>query len=119
MLEAGLIALHQEELQGILKMLRHVARLGNDGDPDTASMAFQSRVASLPQRARFTLTQALAGIAAKAPANAPDQSTLLRLAEHVAIRFALESYQRGDVKVDAVRECSTPWAPRLKDSEKF
>ncbi|MGB8849002.1 MAG: hypothetical protein WCC76_04750, partial [Candidatus Acidiferrales bacterium] len=103
-LEAGLIALHQEELQGILKMLRHVARLGNDGDPDTASMAFQSRVASLPQRARFTLTQALAGIAAKAPANAPDQSTLLRLAEHVAIRFALESYQRGDVKVDAVRE---------------
>ncbi len=103
-LEAGLIALHQDELQGILKMLRHVARLGNDGDPDTASMAFQSRVASLPQRARFTLTQALAGIAAKAPANAPDQSTLLRLAEHVAIRFALESYQRGDVKVDAVRE---------------
>jgi len=62
-LEAGLIALHQDELQGILKMLRHVARLGNDGDPDTASMAFQSRVASLPQRARFTLTQALAGIA--------------------------------------------------------
>jgi hypothetical protein len=103
-LEAGLIALHQDELQGILKMLRHVARLGNEGDPDTASMAFQSRVASLPQRARFTLTQALAGIAAKAPANAPDQSTLLRLAEHVAIRFALESYQRGDVKVDAVRE---------------
>ena len=103
-LEAGLIALHQDELQGILKMLRHVARLGNDGDPDTASMAFQSRVASLPQRARFTLTQALAGIAAKAPANVPDQSTLLRLAEHVAIRFALESYQRGDVKVDAVRE---------------
>ncbi len=103
-LEAGLIALHQDELQGILKMLRHVARLGNDGDPDTASMAFQSRVASLPQRARFTLTQALAGIAAKAPANVPDQSTLLRLAEHVAIRFALESYQRGDVKVDAVRQ---------------
>lgn len=103
-IEAGLIALQQDELQGILKMLRHVARLGNDSDADSASMAFQSRVASLPQRARFTLTQALAGIAAKAPENAPDQSTLLRLAEHVAIRFALESYQRGDVKVDAVRE---------------
>src|SRR3984885_2269309 len=66
-IEAGLIALHQDELQGILKMLRHVARLGNDSDADTASMAFQSRVASLPQRARFTLTQALAGIAANAP----------------------------------------------------
>jgi len=103
-LEAGLIALQRDELDGILKMLRHVARLGTDGDTDTASTAFQSRVASLPQRARFTLTQALAGIAAKAPTTAPDQSTLLRLAEHVAIRYALESYQRGDVKVDAVRQ---------------
>lgn len=29
---------------------------------------------------------------------------LLKLAEHVAIRFALDSYERGEVKVDAVRE---------------
>jgi hypothetical protein len=102
-LEAGLIALQQEELKGILKMLRHVARLGSEGS-ENASVAFQSRVANLPQRARFTLTEALAGIASTAPAGAPEQSTLLRLAEHVAIRYALESYQRGDVQVDAVRQ---------------
>ncbi|MGB9402355.1 MAG: hypothetical protein WCA98_02365 [Candidatus Acidiferrales bacterium] len=102
-LEAGLIGLQQEELQGILKMLTQIARTG-DSDARIDSTAFQSRLASLPRRARFTLTQALAGIASQAPSDRPDQSTLLRLAEHIAIRFALESYERGDTQIDAVRQ---------------
>ena len=91
-------------MRGILKMLSQIASLGSDVDADTASTAFQSRVSTLPRRARFTLTQALAGIAQQVPAEGADQSTLLRLAEHVAIRFAMESYERGDVQVDSVRQ---------------
>ena len=56
---------------------------------------FQSRLSAMPVRAQFTLQQALAGLAAQAPNEKADKPMLLKLAEHVAIRFALDSYERG------------------------
>jgi hypothetical protein len=50
------------------------------------------------------LRQALAAVAAQAPAANANDPLLLRLAEHLAIKFALERYQRGEVKVNAVRQ---------------
>jgi len=58
----------------------------------------------MPVRAQFTLQQALAGLAAQAPTGAPDKPMLLKLAEHVAIRFALDSYERGELRVNAVKQ---------------
>jgi hypothetical protein len=55
-------------------------------------------------RAQFTLQQALAGLAAQAPDAKPDKPMLLKLAEHVAIRFALDSYERGELRVNAVKQ---------------
>jgi hypothetical protein len=102
--ETGLMTLHQDELQGILQMLAQVART-NEGTKDNLdASAFQSRLSSLPRRARFTVSQALAALAAQAPTEASDKPTLLKLAENIAVRFAMERYQRGDVKVDAVRQ---------------
>src|SRR5208337_645635 len=54
--------------------------------------------------AQYTLQQALAGLAAQAPSEAPDKPMLLKLAEHVAIRFALDSYERGELRVNAVKQ---------------
>src|SRR2546430_5455574 len=34
----------------------------------------------------------------------PDKPMLLKLAEHVAIRFALDSYERGELRVNAVKQ---------------
>jgi len=51
-----------------------------------------------------TLQQALAGLAAQAPNDKPDKPMLLKLAEHVAIRFALDSYERGELRVNAVKQ---------------
>ena len=45
-----------------------------------------------------------AAIAAQAPPIDSKDPILLRLAEHLAIKFALERYQRGEVKVNAVRQ---------------
>jgi hypothetical protein len=50
------------------------------------------------------LRQALSAVAAQAPATNAKDPMLLRLAEHLAIKFALERYQRGEVKVNAVRQ---------------
>ena len=102
--ETGLMTLHQDELQGILQMLAQVARTNDANKENLDASSFQSRLSALPRRARFTVSQALAALAAQAPAEASDKPTLLKLAENIAVRFAMERYQRGDVKVDAVRQ---------------
>jgi hypothetical protein len=61
-------------------------------------------LAELPGSAQDTLRQAIAGLAAQAPDTAPDESVLVQLAEHLAIRFALERFEHGEVKVNAVRQ---------------
>lgn len=101
-IETGLMTLQEEELQGILQVLAQIAR--NNTDTKLDPSAFQSRLSSLPRRARFTVSQALAALAAQSPSESTDKPTLLKLAEHIAIRFALENYEKGDLKVNAVRQ---------------
>jgi hypothetical protein len=100
--ETGLMTLQEEELQGILQVLAQIARTSGEDKLDPT--AFQSRLSSLPRRARFTVSQALSSLAAQAPSASADKPTLLKLAEHIAIRFALEKYEHGDLKVNAVRQ---------------
>jgi hypothetical protein len=102
--ETGLMTLQEDELQGILQMLAQVARTTSESKDKLDPSAFQSRLSALPRRARFTVSQALSALAAQAPSESSDKPTLLKLAEHIAVRFALESYERGDIKVNAVRQ---------------
>src|SRR5207245_10246295 len=48
--------------------------------------------------------QAVAALGAQAPDAKRDESVLVQLAEHLAIRFALERFERGEVKVNEVRQ---------------
>jgi hypothetical protein len=95
----------EEEVRSMIGLF---AQLGKSRkDPEGRSMdqaTFQSRLTSLPVRAQYTLQQALAGLAAQAPLDKPDKPMLLKLAEHVAIRFALDSYERGELRVNAVKQ---------------
>ena len=100
--ETGLMTMHEDELQGILKVLAQIGRTGDSTKLDPT--AFQSRLSALPRRARFTVSQALSALAAQAPAETTNKATIMKLAEHIAVRFALESYERGDVKVNNVRD---------------
>jgi hypothetical protein len=102
--ETGLMTLHEDELQGILQVLAQIARTNDASQDKLDPGVFQSRLSTLPRRARFTVSQALSALAAQAPAENSDKPTLLKLAEHIAVRFALESYERGDLKVNAVRQ---------------
>ena len=102
--ETGLMTIHEDELQGILQMLAQIARSGENSKDRLDPGAFQSRLSTLPRRARFTVSQALSALAAQAPEESTDKPTLLKLAEHIAVRFALESYERGDTQVNTVRQ---------------
>jgi hypothetical protein len=94
----------EEELLGILGALTSFGNVSAGQGGMAAAGAFQSQVAQLPGRAQDTLKQALAALAAQAPDAKPDESVLVQLAEQLAIRFALERFERGEVKVNAVRQ---------------
>ena len=102
--ETGLMTLHEDELKGILQVLAQIARTTDASKDKIDPASFQSRLSTLPRRARFTVSQALSALAAQAPSETSDKPTLMKLAEHIAIRFALESYEKGDIEVNAVRQ---------------
>ncbi len=102
--ETGLMTLHEDELKGILQVLAQIARTTDSSKDKIDPASFQSRLSTLPRRARFTVSQALSALAAQAPSGTSDKPTLMKLAEHIAIRFALESYEKGDIEVNAVRQ---------------
>jgi hypothetical protein len=94
----------EEELLGILGALTSFGNIGAGQGGLAAAGAFQQQVSQLPFSAQDTLKQALSALAAQAPDAKPDESVLVQLAEHLAIRFALERFERGEVKVNAVRQ---------------
>jgi hypothetical protein len=100
----GQYAVAEEDVRSMLTLFAQLGKSRKDPDAKMDAPTFQSRLSALPVRAQFTLQQALAGLAAQAPTEAPDKPMLLKLAEHVAIRFALDSYERGELRVNAVKQ---------------
>lgn len=94
----------EEEIYGILSALTSFGHVGTGQGGVAAAGAFQEQVSQLPGRAQDMLKQALASLAAQAPNAKPDESVIVQLAEHLAIRFALERFERGEVKVNSVRQ---------------
>ncbi len=93
-----------EDILGILKLLTHLGHnvTGQGGNLQPGPL--QEELTKLPPQSQEMLRQALSAVAAQMPASNSKDPMLLRLAEHLAIKFALERYQRGEVKVNAVRQ---------------
>ena len=117
--ETGLMSLHEDELKGILQMLGQIARTSESPKDKLEAAAFQSRLSTLPRRARFTVSQALSALASQAPSEVADKPMLLKLAEHIAIRFAMESYEHGDIEVNAVRQVLDEMSTELEGLRKI
>jgi len=102
--EAGGYSVAEEDVRAMLGLFAQLGKSRKDPEARMEVPTFQSRLSALPVRAQYTLQQALAGLAAQAPNEKPDKPMLLKLAEHVAIRFALDSYERGELRVNAVKQ---------------
>src|SRR5271169_5524163 len=94
----------EDEIYGILGALTSFGNIGAGQGGVAAAGEFQQQMNQLPGTAQDTLKRAIAGLAAQAPEGQPDESVLVKLAEHLAIRFALERFESGEVKVNAVRQ---------------
>ncbi len=103
-LAGGIGKLEEAELQTLLKLLAQFGEAQLAKNPQLDPSSWQQKISALPQNAKITLQQALATVAAQSPNAKLDESTLLHLAEDLAIKFAIDRYQRGEVKVNAVRQ---------------
>src|SRR5438552_3949848 len=100
----GAYSVEEEDVRAMLGLFAQLGKSRKDSEHRMDVPTFQSRLSAMPVRAQYTLQQALAGLAAQAPDAKPDKPMLLKLAEHVAIRFALDSYEKGELRVNAVKQ---------------
>ena len=102
--QAAVSKLEEADLQSLLRLLVQFGEAQQAKTPQQNPEVWKQRMSSLPHNAQITLRQALAGVAATSPSAKMDEATLLRLAEDLAIKFALDRFQRGEVRVNAVRQ---------------
>jgi hypothetical protein len=98
------VAPSEAEMFRILAALTSFGQIASGQGGIAGAGTFQQQIAQLPGTAQATLRQAIAGLAAQTTQTKPDETMLVQLAEHLAIRFALEQFEHGDVKVSAVRQ---------------
>src|SRR5215469_11418781 len=82
------VPLEEAEMQSLLRLIVQFGE-ATHGKRQLDAATWQARLSSLPPNAQVTLRQALAGVAAQNPSARVDEAMMLRLAEDLAIRFAL------------------------------
>jgi hypothetical protein len=101
--ESGVVPLQEAE---VVQAIRLLTRFGQvQGDPTARPEDLQKELGETDPNTRLNLQQLLGSLAAKATAGQQEDTPLLmKAAEHMAIRFALERYSKGEVKVNAVHQ---------------
>jgi len=99
----GVVPLQEAE---VIQAIRLLTRFGQvQTDPNVREEDLQKELTETDPNTRLNLQQLLGSLAAKATAEQQqDTPLLMKAAEHMAIRFALERYQKGEVKVNAVHQ---------------
>ncbi|MGB8013091.1 MAG: hypothetical protein WCF68_15865 [Terriglobales bacterium] len=102
----GVVPLQEEEVIQTIRLLTHFGQAMQD--PSASPESFKAELGKAPEGAKVNLAQLLENLAAQASQNkngdGNDTPLLMKAAESMAIKFALDRYQRGDVKVNAVHE---------------
>jgi hypothetical protein len=101
--EGGVVPLQEAE---VVQAIRLLTRFGQvQADPNVRPEDLQKEVVEVDPNTRLNLQQLLGSLAAKATIEQQEGTPLLmKAAEHMAIRFALERYSKGEVKVNAVHQ---------------
>jgi hypothetical protein len=98
----GIVPLQEQE---VIQAIRLLTRFGQvQQDPSVKEEDLQKELIQTDPNTRLNLQQLLGSLAAKASSQQEDTPLLMKAAEHMAIRFALERYQKGEIKVNAVHQ---------------
>jgi hypothetical protein len=100
----GTVPLQEEEVIQAIRLLTHFGQTA-ENSAAVGPEAFQQELGQTSPNTKINLQQLLESLASKAAGDDErDTPLLMKAAEHMAIRFALERYQRGEVKVNAVHQ---------------
>ena len=95
------VPLQEEEVVQAIRLLTRFSEVSVN--PNVAPEDLQKELGAADPNTRVNLQQLLESLASNVQADS-DTPLLMKAAEHMAIRFALERYQKGEVKVNAVHQ---------------
>jgi PilZ domain len=100
----GVVPLQEEEVIQTIRLLTHFGQAMQD--PNSSAENLKIELGKAPEGAKVNLAQLLESLAAQTVKDAGSNDTplLMKAAENMAIKFALDRYQKGEVKVNAVHE---------------
>jgi PilZ domain len=102
----GVVPLQEEEVIQTIRLLTHFGQAMQD--PNSSTENLQAELGKAPEGAKVNLAQLLESLAAQTVQNNNNENNdtplLMKAAESMAIKFALDRYSRGEVKVNAVHE---------------
>lgn len=94
----------EQEMRSLLQFAAHLGKAAHRPKPGAADASeWKQRIANLPASSRAALREAIAEMHAAQPSTKLDAAAILHLAEGLAVRYALEDFQRGNLKANAVR----------------
>ncbi len=102
--EGSIVPLQEQE---VIQAIRLLTRFGQvQQDPSAKEEDLQKELSLTDPNTRINLQQLLGSLAARVSDQQEGEDTplLMKAAEHMAIRFALDRYQKGEVKVNAVHQ---------------
>ncbi len=102
----GVVPLQEEEVIQTIRLLTHFGQAMQD--PNSSDENLKVELGKIAEGTKVNLAQLLEGLASQTIKNdgeaSNDTPLLMKAAESMAIKFALDRYQKGDIKVNAVHE---------------
>jgi hypothetical protein len=95
------VPLQEEEVVQAIRLLTRFGEVSTS--PNVGPEDLQKELGAADPNTRLNLQQLLENLASNVQGD-NDTPLLMKAAEHMAIRFALERYQKGEVKVNAVHQ---------------
>ena len=100
----GVVPLQEEEVIQAIRMLTHFGQAVQDPNLDPEEL-MKSELSKAAEGTKLNLAALLESLSKEVTSQSEsDTPLLMKAAEHMAIRFALDRYQRGEVKVNAVHQ---------------
>jgi hypothetical protein len=101
----GTVPLQEEEVIQAIRMLTHFGQAAQDPNANPEEL-MKVELSKAPEGTKLNLANLLQNLSAQVTTKAEQTDTplLMKAAEHMAIRFALDRYQKGEVKVNAVHQ---------------
>lgn len=93
--------LGEEETATAIRLLVKLAREGGD-EGTLAPAKWREEFSRMPEPSQVVLQRVLKEFAESVPPKEPPPPVLLQMAEHLAVRLAMERYETGNSRVDAV-----------------